>query len=216
MTQPTTTTATIAWDIASGNETFVNALKNGTKLTDENVDAQLFEFAASFLKASSMVAKNPFLSSVATNAKRAGRLSRAQARGVLNVVLASLRQPAQTTNYADIHAAVKALAGVCDGARSLDGAGYNGVDAAFGHSLAGRDSLSPRMAQAAYKMLRKYSGQLAGFGIVYSEIVNPTTGVAGTTARPSMADRDVNDDACTDGDGSATDGADRLPVEAYS
>lgn len=61
--------------------------------------------------------------------------------------------------------ATKALAGVCDGARSDDGSGFNGVDASFGHSIAAKDRWTPKMVVAAQKMLRKYSNQLLGFGI---------------------------------------------------
>jgi SWI/SNF-related matrix-associated actin-dependent regulator 1 of chromatin subfamily A len=59
-----------------------------------------------------------------------------------------------------IHTALRTLAGMCDGAVQEDGAGFNKFDAAFGHDLAGRESLSPRQALAARKMLRKYSRQI--------------------------------------------------------
>jgi SWI/SNF-related matrix-associated actin-dependent regulator 1 of chromatin subfamily A len=59
-----------------------------------------------------------------------------------------------------IHAALRTLAGMCDGAQAEDGHGFNKFDAAFGHDLAGRESLSPRQALAARKMLRKYSRQI--------------------------------------------------------
>lgn len=73
-----------------------------------------------------------------------------------------------TTNQETIktlQAATRALAGVCDGAQSHDGSGYNGVDTGFGKSLAAKDRWTPKMAVAAQKMLRKYSNQLLGFGI---------------------------------------------------
>jgi SWI/SNF-related matrix-associated actin-dependent regulator 1 of chromatin subfamily A len=59
-----------------------------------------------------------------------------------------------------IHQALRTLAGMCDGAQTEDGAGFNKFDTAFGHDLAGRESLSPRQALAARKMLRKYSRQI--------------------------------------------------------
>lgn len=62
----------------------------------------------------------------------------------------------------DVLIAVRTLAGVCDGAFAKDGAGFNLVDATFGHSLACRESLSPNAARAALKMLKKYRGQLNG------------------------------------------------------
>jgi SWI/SNF-related matrix-associated actin-dependent regulator 1 of chromatin subfamily A len=59
-----------------------------------------------------------------------------------------------------IHQALRTLAGMCDGAVQEDGAGFNKFDAAFGHDLAGHESLSHRQALAARKMLRKYSRQI--------------------------------------------------------
>jgi SWI/SNF-related matrix-associated actin-dependent regulator 1 of chromatin subfamily A len=59
-----------------------------------------------------------------------------------------------------IHTALKLLAGVCDGAYTLDGAGFNRLDTAFGHSLAGQSNLSPKQAAAAKKMLVKYRRQI--------------------------------------------------------
>ena len=61
---------------------------------------------------------------------------------------------------AAIHANLRTLAGVCDGARDQDGMGYNGLDSAFGKSLAARPTLTDRQALAARKMLAKYKGQL--------------------------------------------------------
>ena len=74
-----------------------------------------------------------------------------------------------------LHDAVSALAGVCDYANSDDGKGFNGVDAGFGHSLADKpfESWSPKMVKATYKMVRKYRGQLAGFGIDFDSIPTP-------------------------------------------
>jgi len=55
---------------------------------------------------------------------------------------------------------VQSLASVCDGAHALDGQGFNGVDAGFGHDLARRDYLSNNQTIAAARMIRKYSRQL--------------------------------------------------------
>ncbi len=60
------------------------------------------------------------------------------------------------------------LAGVCDGARALDGQGFNQVDAHFGHDLAVqslRRKLSPSQLRAAHKLLVKYQGQLQEAGL---------------------------------------------------
>jgi hypothetical protein len=65
-------------------------------------------------------------------------------------------------------AALQYLAGVCDGARALDGQGFNKVDARFGHDLAVQ-SLRRRLRlgqlRAAYKLLVKYQGQLQDAGL---------------------------------------------------
>jgi len=58
------------------------------------------------------------------------------------------------------HDAVKILADVCDRAESQDGQGFNKYDAKFGHELAYLDTLTPRQALAAAKMVRKYQRQL--------------------------------------------------------
>ena len=57
------------------------------------------------------------------------------------------------------------LAKRCDGAVDEDGTGFNGVDADFGHQLARVENWSLRQARAAAKMLQKYRGQLAGYGV---------------------------------------------------
>lgn len=61
--------------------------------------------------------------------------------------------------------AAKALSGVCDGAATLDGQGYNGTDSRFGKSLAGQDRWSNKQVLIAQKMLKKYAKQLAGHDI---------------------------------------------------
>ena len=57
---------------------------------------------------------------------------------------------------AQIHADLKRLAGVFGGAIDRDGAGFNGVDARIGHSLANCPSLTPRQAVIGKKLLVKY------------------------------------------------------------
>jgi SWI/SNF-related matrix-associated actin-dependent regulator 1 of chromatin subfamily A len=59
-----------------------------------------------------------------------------------------------------IHTATKLLAGMCDGAYTIDGAGFNRMDTVFGHSLANAPFLSQKQAQYARKMVRKYKRQL--------------------------------------------------------
>jgi Helicase conserved C-terminal domain/SNF2-related domain len=59
-----------------------------------------------------------------------------------------------------VHSALKALAGLCDGARALDEAGFARFDVKFGHDLAARASLTPRQAIAGKKLVLKYHRQL--------------------------------------------------------
>jgi len=64
---------------------------------------------------------------------------------------------------------IKYLAARCDGANSLDGQGYNGVDADFGHDLAQKDRLTYRQQKAGLKMLKKYKKQLEAGGCILPE-----------------------------------------------
>jgi hypothetical protein len=61
--------------------------------------------------------------------------------------------PEQT---AAAHEAMRVLAGFCDYAASRDGAGFNKVDTVIGHSLAGRETLTPKQAALAFKIAQKY------------------------------------------------------------
>lgn len=70
--------------------------------------------------------------------------------------------PVSEQKKAAIHACLRHLAGMCDGAKSLDDMGFNGADARFGRALAVRDQLTNRMAAAAEKMLQKYKNTQLG------------------------------------------------------
>jgi SWI/SNF-related matrix-associated actin-dependent regulator 1 of chromatin subfamily A len=59
-----------------------------------------------------------------------------------------------------IHDAMRHLAAMCDGARDLDGCGFNKLDASFGRGIAARASLTQRQARAAAKLVIKYGRQL--------------------------------------------------------
>jgi len=61
---------------------------------------------------------------------------------------------------AAIHGCLRILAGTCDHARRIDGAGFNKMDAEFGHSLADAHALSPKQAVHGQKLIRKYHRQL--------------------------------------------------------
>lgn len=77
-----------------------------------------------------------------------------------------LQNSVQLGAIESIHAALLYLAGVCDGAGSIDGHGFNKVDAEFGHDLARKvPHLSYRQTIAALKLLTKYQKQLAKVSI---------------------------------------------------
>jgi len=76
--------------------------------------------------------------------------------------------PAQV---AAIHQCLRHLAGNCDGARQLDGHGFNKLDAEFGHSLANARGLSPKQALAGQKLIHKYRRQLPGD--LYATAITP-------------------------------------------
>lgn len=59
-----------------------------------------------------------------------------------------------------IHDALRALAGMCDGARQHDGSGFNKIDARVGHSLADQMFLTPKQAALGRKIIVKYQRQL--------------------------------------------------------
>lgn len=61
---------------------------------------------------------------------------------------------------AAIHQGLKYLAGVCDGARDLDGSGFNRFDTQIGKSLAERPALTSGQAALGRKLVNKYRGQL--------------------------------------------------------
>jgi SWI/SNF-related matrix-associated actin-dependent regulator of chromatin subfamily A-like protein 1 len=74
-----------------------------------------------------------------------------------------------------LYRAVAALSEVCDSAQATDGAGYNKIDAPFGHRLAEKPETvwTERERYAAWRMLEKYSTQLEALGIRYGDIEQP-------------------------------------------
>jgi hypothetical protein len=66
----------------------------------------------------------------------------------------------QAETIGAIHECLRILAGCCDHARRIDGAGFNKMDAEFGHSLANAHALSPKQAASGQKLIRKYHRQL--------------------------------------------------------
>lgn len=61
---------------------------------------------------------------------------------------------------AAIHQCIRMLAGMCDGARSWDGAGFNKLDTNLGHIFAEKEHLSQKMAAIGKKWCIKYYRQL--------------------------------------------------------
>jgi superfamily II DNA or RNA helicase len=59
-----------------------------------------------------------------------------------------------------VHLGLRMLAGMCDRAHSLDGAGFSRIDVRIGHSLASVNGLTARQAVLGQKLVRKYRRQL--------------------------------------------------------
>lgn len=93
---------------------------------------------------------------------------------------------------AAIHQALQRVAGSCDGAHDLDGVGFNGTDTDFGRQLAAQDSISPRQAFVAAKMLLKYHKQVgAGLIAACKEGIAIATGQPVPVAQPVPAPKPV-------------------------
>jgi SWI/SNF-related matrix-associated actin-dependent regulator 1 of chromatin subfamily A len=60
----------------------------------------------------------------------------------------------------DIHLALKMIAGLCDGARAVDGIGFNKFDTRLGVNLAQQGRLTPKAAALGRKIVLKYKKQL--------------------------------------------------------
>lgn len=63
---------------------------------------------------------------------------------------------------ADIHASLRRLSAMCDGAQAIDGMGFNKFDAPIGHSLAAAGTLTKKQAALGKKLVKKYRRQLEG------------------------------------------------------
>ena len=72
----------------------------------------------------------------------------------------------------EVFNAIQNLLGVCDGASTQDGAGFNGWDARFVRDVMNQPvtSWSPKLVEALRKMLKKYRGQLETMGIDWAKI----------------------------------------------
>lgn len=76
--------------------------------------------------------------------------------------------------------AIKALAGVCDGAATKDGCGFNKFDREANEVLIDKatlgEELSPKEEKKVYAFLKKYKKQLKSLGIEYDDIVHIARG----------------------------------------
>ncbi len=91
-----------------------------------------------------------------------------------------------------IQQAIRFLAGVCDGAATVDGHGFNRNDTEFGHSLAQQERWTEKQTIAAQKLANRYKRQLSKAGFDLAEIegevapvkTQSTPTVTRTTAKP--------------------------------
>jgi SWI/SNF-related matrix-associated actin-dependent regulator 1 of chromatin subfamily A len=81
--------------------------------------------------------------------------------------LAALPADALRALAQQLHAAVRALAGVCDGAKSKDDRGFSASDTAYGKAIAAvaPEAWTAEDVAAVAALCRTYKGQLAGFGL---------------------------------------------------
>ena len=100
----------------------------------------------------------------------ADRLSRAAATAKENLNkntldrLADLMQGTPAPEVVKmIHDGIKTLAAACDGARKVDGQGFNKFDSELGHRFADKPQITAQEAVVAREMLAKYRTQIAAF-----------------------------------------------------
>ena len=86
-----------------------------------------------------------------------------------------------------IHRCLRILAGTCDHARRIDGAGFNKMDAEFGHSLADAHALSPKQAVHGQKLVRKYHRQLP------ADLLQAALGTAEVPVIPQPSEKDASE-----------------------
>jgi ribonuclease HI len=100
----------------------------------------------------------------------ADRLSRAAAtakenldKNTLDRLAAILRGAPSDEVVRMVHNGLKTLAAACDGARKVDGQGFNKFDSELGHRFAGKAELTVQEALVGARMLTKYRTQIAAF-----------------------------------------------------
>lgn len=106
------------------------------------------------------------------------------------------RRPTPEARLPNLKAAILYLANRCDYATTRDGRGFSKWDASFGHELADRilagEEIPPATARKAFRMLKKYAGQLAAGGIdlalIEQEIARLDGGAAGRRIAETQAE----------------------------
>lgn len=80
----------------------------------------------------------------------------------------------------DLYSAICYMAGRCNGASTKDNVGFNGYDAGYGKRLSymPESEWTEKDKYNAWKMLKKYRGQLLAGGIDYSQIPEQSNGFA--------------------------------------
>lgn len=74
--------------------------------------------------------------------------------------VAALAETLTAKQIPAIHRLLRILAGLCDGAHSLDGSGFSKLDVGIGHRLAEQPYLTPKQAALGLLIARKYRRQL--------------------------------------------------------
>lgn len=74
--------------------------------------------------------------------------------------IAKMAETMTPEKIALVHRGLQMLAGMCDGAEQLDGAGFSKIDVMIGHDLAAKPALSPRQAALGSILCRKYRRQI--------------------------------------------------------
>lgn len=127
-----------------------------------------------------------------------GEVSVRKGEYILTVKANAVRIDAETV--AAIHDGVKTIAGVCNGATSWDGAGFNKLDTRMGKSLAEARSLSPAQTFIAARLVNKYRKQLVANGLGHLVVVALTI-LPPVKAKAPKAETVAEAHSCEDMDG---------------
>lgn len=81
-------------------------------------------------------------------------------RGMVRAQIAKQAEEITAEQCGAVLEGLKILAGLCDGARRVDGSGFSKIDSEIGHSLARNYRLTPKQAVLGRKICNKYRRQL--------------------------------------------------------